>query len=157
MTDTAVPTTFCSYHHRTPATAACCECGKAVCDICRQTVNAAVLCTGCGVGRVTQKPWLAALFSFVLPGCGQAYNGDWVKAAVIFVLAPVVVPWLWGVIDAPISARAIATGRRPASAVPTGGVLLGLKILWVPVAAGYALLLALAASAFLSGMAAAFR
>jgi hypothetical protein len=135
LTDTA--TARCEYHHRTPAVAACALCGKAVCGVCVRTVNAATLCTGCAVGRETQKAWLAAVFGLLLPGAGQVYNGDIGKAVAVFVLGPLVVPWLWGVYDAAAGAEAIARGERKATTVPTGGVLLALKIVWLPAALLY--------------------
>ncbi len=132
----------CAFHHATPATARCIACRKDVCAICTTTVNSCSFCSGCGVGRVTQKPWLAAVFSLVLPGTGQVYNGQWVKGVAIFLLAALVVPWIWGVVDATNVATEIAAGRRNAATVPTGFMLLGIKILWVPVAIAYSILAA---------------
>ena len=154
MTDTTAPS--CAYHHRTPAVATCHLCSKPVCGLCARTVNAAVLCAGCAVGRETQKAWLAAVFGLVLPGAGQVYNGDFVKAAAVFLFAPLVVPWLWGVYDAAVTAERIATGERDATTVPTGGVLLALKIVWVPVALGYGVVMSLIVTALYAALGAAF-
>jgi hypothetical protein len=129
-----VTDTTCAYHHSTPAVAACASCEKPVCGVCTRTVNSAALCSGCAVGRETQKSWLAGAFALLLPGSGQVYNGQLGKGAAVFLLAPLVLPWLWGVYDAATTAEEIASGRRAASTVPTGGMLLALKILWVPVA-----------------------
>ncbi len=137
----AAPT--CDYHHRTPATATCVACDKPVCDVCTTTVNSRAFCTGCGVGRATQLGWLAAVFGLLLPGAGQAYNGQFGKAVVVLVTSPIVIPWLWGVYDAASTAEQIALGRVESSTVPTGGVLIALKILWLPVAAIYGTLLTL--------------
>lgn len=154
---TEPPQGTCDYHHRTPAVASCRLCERDVCGLCLRTVNRTPLCAGCAVGRVDQQAWLAAAFSLVLPGAGQVYNGDFAKAAAVFVLAPLIVPWLWGVYDAAATAHAIAEGTRAASTVPTGGVLLGLKIVWLPVAVGYVVILGLIVSAVLGGLASAFR
>ena len=102
--------------------------------MCTRTVNATAYCAGCAVGRETQKPWLAAVFGLLLPGTGQVYNGQLGRGVLVFVLAPLVLPWLWGIYDAAQVATEIAAGRRAGDTVPTGGVLLALKILWVPAA-----------------------
>jgi len=127
----------CAFHHATPASAQCSVCAKRVCGICTTTVNSHAYCSGCGVGLASQKSWLAALFSLVLPGTGQVYNGEWSKALLVFLLAPLVVPWLWGVVDAAGDAAKIAAGAKSAATVPTGVLLLGVKILWIPVAFAY--------------------
>lgn len=54
-----------------------------------------------------KDPLLAALLSTLLPGGGQLYNGHFVKALLVFVLAPFVLPWLIGIADAWFSARKI--------------------------------------------------
>lgn len=153
MTDTTAPS--CAYHHRTPAVATCRLCSKPVCVLCTRAVNAAALCAGCAVGRETQQAWLAALFGLLLPGAGQVYNGDFAKAAAVFLLAPLIVPWLWGVYDAAVTAERTAAGERDAATVPTGGVLLALKIVWVPVALGYGLVVSLIATALFAALGAA--
>lgn len=45
-------------------------------------------------------PALRALASFVLPGAGQAWNGQIGKALLVLLTSPLVVPWIWGVCDA---------------------------------------------------------
>ncbi len=148
---------FCEYHHRTPATATCALCAKATCDVCTRAVNAAALCMGCAVGRATQTSWLAAAFSLLLPGAGQVYNGQFGKAVTVFLLAPLAAPWLWGVYDAAVTADRIAAGDVTAATVPTGGVLLGLKIVWLPVAVFYVVLSSLAVTALMAGVGALLR
>jgi len=45
-------------------------------------------------------PALRALASLVLPGAGQAWNGQIGKAVLVLLTSPLVVPWIWGVCDA---------------------------------------------------------
>lgn len=149
---TGAETQNCAYHHSTPAVAACSVCASGVCAVCLKTANSAAFCSGCGVGRETQKSWLAAAFSLFLPGAGQVYNGDLGKAVAVFLLAPLILPWLWGVYDAATNADAIARGARDAATVPTGGVLLGLKIVWVPMALLYGLLSSFVLAALIGGL-----
>ncbi len=52
-----------------------------------------------------RDPVRAGLLSFVFPGAGQAYNGHWVKAVLVFVTSPFVIPWVIGIVDAFFSAR----------------------------------------------------
>ncbi len=72
-----------------------------------------------------KNPGFAAVFSFVIPGMGQVYNGEFAKAFG-FILATVIgaalshaivglfllIPaWIWGIIDAYSSAERIS-GRN---------------------------------------------
>lgn len=54
-----------------------------------------------------KDPLLASVLSGIFPGGGQVYNGHFVKAALVFVTAPLVLPWIIGVADAFFSARKI--------------------------------------------------
>jgi len=45
-------------------------------------------------------PALRALASLVLPGAGQAWNGQIGKAVLVLLTSPLIVPWIWGVCDA---------------------------------------------------------
>jgi predicted RNA-binding Zn-ribbon protein involved in translation (DUF1610 family) len=45
-------------------------------------------------------PALRALASLVLPGAGQAWNGQIGKALLVLLTSPLIVPWIWGVCDA---------------------------------------------------------
>jgi len=53
----------------------------------------------------TRNARLAALLSFFVPGSGQVFNGHFLKGFVIFCTCWLVVPWVFGVIDAYRSAR----------------------------------------------------
>ena len=54
--------------------------------------------TRASVARAT--PWLRALASLVVPGAGQAWNGEPGKAVLVLLTAWLIVPWLLGVVDA---------------------------------------------------------
>lgn len=55
-----------------------------------------------------KDPLLALVLAAVFPGAGQVYNGHFIKAVLVFVLAPLVLPWLIGIADAFFSARRIS-------------------------------------------------
>ena len=61
-------------------------------------------------------PALRALASLVVPGAGQAWNGQIGKAVLVLLPSPLVVPWIWGVCDAWRVARRRA--RAPAARTP---------------------------------------
>lgn len=51
------------------------------------------------------SPGLAAVLSFLIPGLGQAYNGEVGKAVLFFLGWILVIPWALAVMDAYYSAR----------------------------------------------------
>ena len=51
------------------------------------------------------SPGLAAVLSFLIPGLGQAYNGEIGKAVIFFLGWILVIPWALAVMDAYYSAR----------------------------------------------------
>ena len=55
----------------------------------------------------------------VFPGSGQVYNGHFIKAVLVFLLAPLVLPWLIGIADAFFSARRISAEFALANAAAT--------------------------------------
>ncbi len=57
--------------------------------------------------RSQKDPLAAGIFSTLLPGGGQIYNGHFLKAVIFFVTAPLVIPWVIGIGDAVFSARRI--------------------------------------------------
>ncbi|GIV06390.1 MAG: hypothetical protein KatS3mg016_1965 [Fimbriimonadales bacterium] len=118
----------CFLHPHTPAAAHCVDCGHPVCEVCLARINGKPYCEHCAVNRHPQSPLWAGVFSFFVPGLGQIYNGDWVKGVVIFLTGWLILPWLYGVIDAVVVAQAIAQGEREAATVPPGYLVLGLKI-----------------------------
>lgn len=118
----------CFLHPHTPAAANCEDCSQPVCEVCLVRINGKPYCEHCAVNRYQQSPLWAGVFSVFVPGLGQIYNGDWVKGVVIFLTGWLILPWLYGVVDAVVVAQAIAQGEREATTVPPGYLVLGLKI-----------------------------
>lgn len=59
------------------------------------------------------SPGLALVAALLIPGAGQSYNGQPVKGFFLLLLTPLVLPWVYAVIDAPLRARKIrAEGGR---------------------------------------------
>ncbi len=130
-------TEFCYLHPQTRAIARCTECRKPICQVCAKTVNAKPYCEACAARREEQSPFLALLFALLVPGMGQIYNGEWEKGLIIFLTGWLVVPWLYGIVDAVTVANAIRSGQREALTVPAGYLLLVLKFGIVPLACLY--------------------
>lgn len=118
----------CFLHPHTPAVAYCEDCSQPVCEVCLARINGKPYCEHCAVNRHQQSPLWAGVFGFFVPGLGQIYNGDWAKGVAIFLTGWLILPWLYGVIDAVLVAQAIAQGEREAATVPPGYIVLGLKI-----------------------------
>ncbi len=119
----------CAKHIHTPAVAQCTDCQEPVCNVCLHTVNSKPYCEACAVNHHQQSPLTALLFGLFVPGLGQVYNGDWCKGVAIFLTGWLILPWLYGIVDAIINASAIAEGRKPATGVPPGYLILALKVL----------------------------
>ena len=51
-----------------------------------------------------REPALAAVLSAVLPGAGQVYNGQLFKGLFVFGTFWLVIPWLFGILDAYVTA-----------------------------------------------------
>ncbi len=128
---------MCHLHPQTPAVAECTDCHKPICSVCLKTVNAKPYCESCAVQREEQSPFLAFVFALLVPGMGQVYNGDWEKGLIIFLTGWLLLPWLYGIVDAVAVATEIRTGRRESQTVPAGYLLLALKVLVGPVACLY--------------------
>jgi TM2 domain-containing membrane protein YozV len=97
--------------------------------VCLRRVNRTPYCEGCAAGRAEQHPWLAAVFGLCFPGLGQVYNGQIGLAVGCFLGSPVFgITWVGGAIYAAIVAEQIHNGERSAATVPTGVVLVVLKI-----------------------------
>ena len=58
-----------------------------------------------GAERGSGSPALAAVLSLLLPGLGQAYNGQVLKGALFLVACWLVIPWALAVMDAYYVAR----------------------------------------------------
>ncbi|MCX7968916.1 MAG: hypothetical protein N3B10_10605 [Armatimonadetes bacterium] len=127
----------CYLHPQTLSVAKCSDCAKPICEVCLRKVNTKPYCEACAANRYEQSPWLALLFSFLVPGMGQVYNGDWRKGAVIFMTGWLVFPWIYGIVDAVTVANEIRNGVRETATVPPGYLLLALKLIIVPFACIY--------------------
>ncbi|MFN7016365.1 MAG: hypothetical protein ACK4P5_04250 [Fimbriimonadales bacterium] len=118
----------CYLHPHTPAVACCTDCSQPVCEVCLVRVNDKPYCEHCAVDRHQQSPFWAGVFSFFVPGLGQFYNGDWAKGIALLLTGWLILPWLYGIVDAVIVAGAIAQGERETTTVPPGYLVLALKI-----------------------------
>lgn len=59
------------------------------------------------------RPLVALLLSIVLPGGGQAYNGQPIKGFFLLFFSVLVLPYLYGILDAYLRARAmVRSGGR---------------------------------------------
>lgn len=59
------------------------------------------------------SPAIALLAALAVPGAGQSYNGQPVKGLFLLLFTPLVLPWIYAVIDAPLRAKKIrAAGGR---------------------------------------------
>ncbi len=97
-----------------------------------------------GAPAVPHHPGTAALLGLVLPGMGQAYNGERERGLWFALTAVLILPWLWGVVDAWRGARKIAAGERPAPDPRTRPAALNAQLMVnvavvVGVVAGYVL------------------
>jgi predicted RNA-binding Zn-ribbon protein involved in translation (DUF1610 family) len=93
----------------------CVECGDRLPDLPAR----AIACPSCGgdlvphaalVRRKERRagtPWIAALLGLV-PGAGQVYNGQFLKGFFVLATCFLVVPWIFGIIDAYRTAKAAA-------------------------------------------------
>ncbi len=66
--------------------------------------------------RGPKDPLAAGIFSALLPGGGQLYNGHFLKAVIFFLLAPLVIPWIIGIVEAFFAARRINDSHLEARA-----------------------------------------
>lgn len=100
-------------------------------------MNAKPYCEACAANHHEQSPFLAFLFALLVPGMGQIYNGDWQKGLVILLTGWLILPWIYGIVDAVTVATEIRNGTRESATVPPGYLLLALKFGVVPFACIY--------------------
>lgn len=92
----------CSYHQGREAIGTCTRCGRGVCEECNVPMNGRNVCKNCIGVMASQRqvnrrePFLALIFSFLLPGLGQIYNGD-TNNGIILIVATVVAWFLTSV------------------------------------------------------------
>ncbi len=81
-------------------------------------------------GAHRHSPVVALVSGFLVPGAGQAYNGFPFRAFFLLIFSPLLVPWIYGVVDAHLSAKKIvAAGGRVG---PGGWPWIGLQM-WLAV------------------------
>ena len=54
--------------------------------------------------RRKKSPTLGCLFG-ILPGFGQFYTGQWLKGTIILLTSWLIIPWLYGMVDAYVYAK----------------------------------------------------
>lgn len=91
-------------------------------------VNTRPYCEACAANHHQHSALTALVFGLLVPGLGQVYNGDYSKAIAIFLTGWLILPWIYGIVDAVLVAQEIAEGRRLEQGVPPGYLILALKI-----------------------------
>lgn len=76
----------------------CAQCGSPL-DGAQATTPVPAAGSDARVAR-SRDPMVAALLSFLLPGGGQMYNEQVLKGEVILLTSFMVLPWLYGIVDA---------------------------------------------------------
>lgn len=105
---------FCGIHPQRIAIEKCVRCGVAICEQCKGILKGKHFCPSCASRFIPgislsplREPYFAALFSLVVPGLGQVYNGQWVKGIKVLLLFWLIAPWIYGVVDAYTTAKQI--------------------------------------------------
>jgi TM2 domain-containing membrane protein YozV len=122
---------FCSVHKERIAISTCEKCGRGICASCQTIIQGQYWCKDCASGISplaysilnTRNPWVAAISSLLLPGIGQVYNGQVSKGIIIFLSCWLIIPWIYGVVDAFITAKKVNRGEVIAR--PSTGCLIG--------------------------------
>lgn len=133
---------FCENHPKRIAIDQCAQCKVPLCSDCKNVVEGNVLCIRCAnsiepTGKIAVKqrnPFMAALLAFLMPGVGQAYNGQMGKGMCITFTCWLLLPWIYGIIDAYITAKRIDEGKiktRPMDYLG-GGLIIFFMILVGP-------------------------
>ena len=83
----------------------------------------AIGCPNCGAELVRADgtrattsratPWLRAAAGTVVPGAGQALNGQLLRGVGVLLTCWLIVPWIWGVADAWRTAHRMALAPAP--------------------------------------------
>lgn len=106
----------CANHPEIDAVGVCIGCGKNICEICKVSFRGEIYCKQCTVEKTTssaktkKSPILAAILSFIIGGLGQVYNGQVGKGLLIFFTSWLIIPWIYGIIDAYRTANKINEG-----------------------------------------------
>jgi len=118
----------CFLHPHTPAIAQCADCHQPICEVCTVRVNTRPYCEACAANHHQHSALTAFIFGLLVPGLGQLYNGDYLKAVLIFFTGWLILPWVYGIVDAVLVAQDIVEGRRMEQGLPPGYLILALKI-----------------------------
>ncbi|MFH1753609.1 MAG: hypothetical protein ABH875_05445 [Candidatus Omnitrophota bacterium] len=106
----------CTYHPNAEAAHRCLSCAVPVCDSCMVQMKHESYCKKCianlagGAKNGEHSPALAAILSFIIGGAGQMYNGETGKGILIFFTSWLVIPWLYGIFNAYLTAKKIKEG-----------------------------------------------
>ena len=106
----------CAFHSGMEAVYKCTGCGADICETCRIIVKNEDYCKKCvaqkieGAAKTERSPFLACLLSFFIGGAGQVYNGQAGKGILIFLTSFLILPWIFGIFDAYITAKKINSG-----------------------------------------------
>ncbi|MCR4336439.1 MAG: TM2 domain-containing protein [Candidatus Omnitrophica bacterium] len=111
-------TFFCQAHPERVAIGSCFQCQKTVCLECEVSFNGKRYCRNCAEPFLFQEkiqkkrnPFFAAILAFFIPGLGQIYNGQVGKGLCIFLTWWLILPWMYGIVDAYQTARRIEQGK----------------------------------------------
>lgn len=120
----------CVNHPENDAVGVCIGCGKNICEICKVSFRGETYCKQCIVekssscAKTKKSPILATVLSFTIGGLGQVYNGQVGKGILIFFTSWLIMPWIYGIIDAYRTANKINEGiitipQRPGCVIAT--------------------------------------
>lgn len=105
---------FCGFHPQRIALEKCDHCQTPICQDCKSIIKGKYYCPSCssrsiaGVTFVPHRdPTLAAFLSLIIPGAGQVYNGQLGDGLKVFFFSWLILPWIYGVFDAHVTARKI--------------------------------------------------
>lgn len=114
----------CVIHLEKDAVCVCNHCGKSICSDCQVEIKGENYCKECLVIKAGKEkkeersPALAAILSFIIGGLGQIYNGQIGKGILIFFTWWLIIPWIFGIVDAYQTAKKINEGKIIAKSRP---------------------------------------
>ncbi|MFH1407134.1 MAG: TM2 domain-containing protein [Candidatus Omnitrophota bacterium] len=111
----------CIVHGDRESIGVCTECGNAICEECKVSLEGKNYCKKCldsviakqkqEASKQEKSPTLAAVLSFIIGGMGQIYNGQVGKGILIFLTSWLIIPWIIGIFDAYNVAKKINEGK----------------------------------------------
>jgi len=126
---------FCVFHKERLAQDKCSLCSAPLCSECQRVMHGKVFCKHCFPAGLQSEekysehsPVMAALLG-IFPGLGQVYNGQLLKGFVVFFTCWLIIPWIYGVYDAYVTARRI--NEREIDTNPSPAILTGCLVLIV--------------------------